>query len=447
MRRPFSRKVRLAAADVLDATRRHALETRLGDIDPAQPVACSVKLLCLIYAGDYSAAERLIERIAAAGALPAYARMLAESNFRRLLLGCYREATVRAPLAPQAAGLLFKFSQLVDPELQRIFRPPMKSVSARLRFDYAPAPKRLRVTLFFRRYFFGSESRLHDMGPRIKAAFEAAGCDCRLLDPNFEAYDFAPCDLALVDDSAMFRKDAKKKGAFLDRLRQSARRVGMVDLDHWMTHFGHRLAAGSERYDFVWTMAPLRLSDGRIDGKRACVIPFPVGFEPLLTEVAAAPAPADALRFCGAIEDYNFHRYFWLLANAGFAHPFEVELTRHVDDRLPVEDSLRHYFQRLTAARAVLNFTMRADGQTMMVGRTSDALCAGRLLVQEAAEDMTCYFEPGGHYLEFSNVDELQEISARLRDRRYEEVRRAGAAFFADAYSDRAVVRHLATFL
>src|SRR4051812_16440251 len=253
LRRPMSRKVRLTSADILDPARRRELEQTLGTVDPRQPVACSVKLLCLIYGGDYAGAAMLIDRIAAAASLPEYARMLGESNFRKLLLGCYRDRVAGEPLGADAAGLLFRFSRTVDPELQQIFRPATRTRAVqRLRFDYAALPQQLRVTLFFRRYFFGSESRLHDMGPRIKAAFDECGYDCRLIDPNLEPYDFAPCDLALVDDSAVFRKDEKAKGAFLDRLRKSAGCVGMVDLDHWMTHFGHRLAAGSERYDFVW---------------------------------------------------------------------------------------------------------------------------------------------------------------------------------------------------
>src|SRR5262249_8103718 len=152
---------------------------------------------------------------------------------------------------------------------------------------------------------------------------------------------------------------------------------------------------------------------------------------------AASPPPAERLRFCGALEDYNFHRYFWLLSSLASSHPLDIEVTGHADDRLPVEESLRQYFARLTASRAVLNFTMRADGQRMMVGRSSDALCAGRLLVQEYADDMRCYFEPGAHYLEFRDRDELGAIAARLAaPGAYEDVRCAGAAHFAATYSN-----------
>jgi hypothetical protein len=449
LRRPFSRKIRLTASAILEASRRQDLLAQLGTTALSHPVETSVEFLCRFYGGDYSAAAQLVDRIAASGRVADYQAMVAQTNFRKLLLGCLRERMAGGALPQRAAELLLRFSRVIDPEAQRIYETAAPPVADRvLRFDYAELPHKLKVTLLFRKYFFGSESRRHDMGPRLKAMFDAAGLDCRLIDPNLEAYDFAPCDLALVDDSAVFRKDAAKKGEFLDQLRGNAGKIGMIDLDHWMAHFGNRLAAGNRRYDFVWSMAPLYVKDGFIDGVRACVIPFPVGFENLLGSVVADAPAAGGLRFCGAIEDYNFHRYFWLLANAAAAHPFEADVTRHTDDGLSVEDSLRGYFARLTAARAILNFTMRADGQRMIVGRTSDALCSGRLLVQESAADMRRYFDPAAHYVEFSNVEDLRAICDRLAaSPAYEEVRRAGAAYFQANYSNLAVVRHLATFL
>jgi hypothetical protein len=452
LRRPFSRKIRLGPQAILDTVRRRELMAQLGTTGLRQPVETSVEFLCLLYGADYDAAAQLLERIAASGHVADYSAMLAQTNFRKLLLGCLRERLADKPLPPAAAELLLKFSRVIDPELKRIYPTSASSVDDGnvLRFDYAPLPQKLKVTLLFRKYFFGSDSRLHDMGPRLKAAFDEAGLDCRLVDPNLETFDFAPCDLVLVDDSALIRKDAAKKGEFLDRLRSSAARIGMVDLDHWMAHFGHRLAAGSQRYDFVWSMAPLQVNGGSIDGVRACVIPFPVGVERLLNSVVAGAGPGSGggLRFCGAIEDYNFHRYFWLLENFTSPHPYEVEVTRHTNDGLSVEDSLRGYLAKLTASRAVLNFTMRADGQRMIVGRTSDVLCAGRLLVQESAADMRRYFNAAAHYVEFSDVDGLREICGRLSgSAAYEEVRREGAAYFAANYSNAAVIRHLATFL
>lgn len=452
LQRPFSRRIRVAPRDILDAERRRELLAQLGTTGLAHPVETSVKFLCLFYGADYGAANNLLDRVAASSHVAAYSAMLAQTDFRKLLLACLRERLSDKPLSPAGAELLLRFSRVIDPQSNRIYSaaaPPVGDDQV-LRFDYAPLPEKLKVTLLFRKFFFGSDSRLHDMGPRLKAAFDEVGLDCRLIDPNLEEYDFAPCDLALVDDATLIRKDATKKAEFLDRLRGNAARIGMIDLDHWLSHFNHRLAAGNQHYDFVWGMAPLQISNGSIDGVRACVIPFPVGFERLLGSVVAGAGPASGsgLRFCGAIEEYNFHRYFWLLENFASPHPYDVDVTRHTDDGLSVEDSLRGYFAKLTASRAVLNFTMRADGQRMIVGRTSDALCAGRLLVQEYASDMRRYFDPAAHYVEFNDVEGLRDISDRLAAApAYEEVRRAGAAYFATNYSNLAVIRHLATFL
>ena len=84
-------------------------------------------------------------------------------------------------------------------------------------------------------------------------------------------------------------------------------------LDPWGKGFNERLARNAERYDFIWTMAPTIRDAVDIPSDKFCLIPFPTGFGATFDEISAR-APDHAIGFCGAIEDYNPHRYFWLLS-------------------------------------------------------------------------------------------------------------------------------------
>lgn len=452
IRRPLSRKIRVKTAQVLVERDRAPLLQALDGADARWPLETALRYLALVFAGHYRKCDALLREIVASGNPASYARLMQESDLRKFLLACFRDhLTLHGELPHGAAIRLLKFCYFLDPAAAAIYGNGVgNAVRSPLPFAYAAsASSALKVRILFRKYYFGRVSRLHDLGTRFKTPFDDAGMDCRMWDPNVEDHEMDRADLTLIDDAAMFPKDPKRKRVLLEDVRRKSRRVCLVEPDPWVPEFPARIAAGCDIYDFVWAMAPTTLTNGTIFGMPACVIPFPVGFGKIFDEFGARAAPSSRRPlFCGAVENYNFHRLYWVLAGYSFRRPFKADVTSHQADDLSIEASIRGYLSRLLASRTCLNFTMRADGRRSVVGRTSDALRAGQLLVQEFAEEMNFYFAPGAHYVEFRTVDELEDICFRLADSRaYESVRAEGARFFAERYSDDAVVRHIATYL
>lgn len=458
LRRPFSRKIRVDAAAIAAGygAAGHGAAGH-GPIPgaPHGPLETAVRILSLIYAGDYSACDALLDRIEAAGQGRAYAALIAKTDLRKLCVSCFGAFLHGGGhLSADAASRLLRFSHLIDPEAERVFRNARDRVAGQelpqmTAFDYAAAiPKKLKVMLFFRTHYSGRQSRLHDVGVRIYDALAEQGLDCRIVDAEAESFEFERCDLAIVDDASIFQKQPRKRLEFRERLRPYATRMATIEFDPWADRFHDRVASAEGRYDFMWTMAPLKMSGGKIEGTQACIIPFPVGAESWFADLPAVQATDAGIKFCGAVEHYNFHRYFWILAGFAFRQPFEFDVTGHQRDDLSVEQSIKRYLAKLAARRSCLNFTMRSDGTTIMVGRSFDVLCAERLLVQNFTPDMHAYFTPDQHYLEFASVDELERLCAALREPgAFETVRKAGAAFFRERYSNQAIVRHLMTFL
>ena len=96
-----------------------------------------------------------------------------------------------------------------------------------------------------------------------------------------------------------------------------------------------------------------------------------------------------------------------------------------------------------------MNFLRRRNGQTALVGRTSDVLRMEKLLIQEHSSEACRYFEPKVHFAEFSSLSELIEHLDGLKAGlgKYRKIRKEGAQFFKENYSDIEVLRHLITWL
>jgi hypothetical protein len=453
LRRPFSRKIGIRPDDMFSPERRGAALARVSPLADASPLAAALETVLHAYAGDPAAAERSLGRLVRRGHGPKVANLYETSDLRKLLLECLREHYRRfgPPPRPVVEGL-FALARRTDPECRHLYDPPVRPGAAvtPMRLDYVDAPPpRLTVHLYVRQRYFGAASRPHDVGVRMRSALAREGADVRLLGLDGAA-DAGPCDLTLVDDALTFPKDPARKRAFLERLRSSVRRLAMLELDPWEASLERRIADSRDLYDFLWTLAPDRARGGTIAGLRACVAPFPVGFHDVFERHAVGPHRHRGrdLRFCGGVEEYNLHRYYWVLAASLLDEPIPCEVTSHVDDALPAEASLARYIERLSASYAALGFTMRRGGGWTVVGRTFDCLRLGQLLVQEYCPDIRHYVVPGEHFLEFERLGELEEIWARLRrGGDFEKIRRAGVAFFNDRYSDRRIVRHLCTYL
>lgn len=459
LRRPFSRRLLPTTAVVIEPRQRHDFVRALGPVRPDNALAASLVFLGQVFCGQYREAQDLLTGTDAPALVERYAGLFSRTDLRKFILACFRDHyNARGMLPDEAAALLEAFVRRFDPKAAGLVPPDGAGTATAIPLkDFAKVrtlPQKFKITLICKKYYYDDRSRLHDLGPRFISAFGCEGIECALVDPRYESHDFSPTDLVLVDDGYLhgqvFKKKQGERARFVERLRRSTPRLALLEFDPWATSFADQLSAVGQPYDFVWTLAPGLVRDGRINNVPACVVPFPVGFPELFAEARAqVPSSAAApVRFCGGVEEYNSSRLLWLLARHRFRTPFDYEVTSHAADHQSVVDSLRSYLGRLTASRACLNFTRRANGQSMVVGRSFDALCAGRVLVEEMSDDVQHYLAPGEHFLAFRTVAELEEVCASLNENlRTGEIARQGAEYYKAHYSDTAVLQHLLSFV
>ncbi len=460
LRRPFSRRLVPTTGAIIEPQARRDFVHGLGDVGPDNALASSLVFLGRVFGGQNREARDLLSGMSRPDLAERYASLFTRTDLRKFLLACFRDHYhAHGMLSPEAAGLLEAFLRTFDHKATTLVPLEGTGTAAEavplMAFDKVTTlPRTFRITLVCKKYYYDDLSRLHDLGPRLASAFDQSGIECRVVDPRYEEHDFAPADLVLVDDrylhGQVFKKDRRKKESFVERLRAGTSRLALFEFDPWATSFTDELTAAGQPYDFVWTLAPGLVRNGKINNVPACVVPFPVGFPELFAEARTRIPSSSAapIRFCGGVEEYNSSRLLWLLSRHRFRAPFDYEVTSHADDRQSVTESLRSYLARLTATTACLNFTRRANGQSMVVGRSFDALCAGRVLVEEISDDIQHYLARDDHFLTFRTVAELEDVCARLSGGgRAGEVARRGNEYFNAHYSDTAVVRHLLTFV
>ena len=458
IKRPFSRQIRLRTESMIEPSGRAAFfKTFAGRVGRAA-LETGLGAVARGYAGEGPEAERLLDVIRSKGFASSLARLHQEADLRKFLLECLRDhSRAHGPLSHAQAEPLLAFSRLTDPESERIFRQagPEGEPITLLKFDYAAKrPQGLRINIYMRASYYGPGSRPHDLRHRFKTALEGDGVTATLIDPDAPVVEFPPCDLALIDDTHVFRKNPVAKRQFLERVRAQTGTLAMLEPDPWSHGLKERIDANRDLYDYVWSMTPSLAVGGEggssLHGLPLILIPFPVG-APAIFDRHSKPGGVEGqapITFHGGVEPYNFYRYYWVLAGSAMAHPPRFNVTSHDDDGLGVMDSLDRYVGLLAGSYACLNLLMRADGRTMLVGRSSDALRLGQLLVQERSADMRSYFTPGEEFLEFGNVEQLENICARLANgERYSAVRKAGVEVFAAKYADDPVLRHLVTKL
>jgi hypothetical protein len=454
LRRPFSRKVALHPDGVLTDDGRAELLALTQPLARELPLAAMLQAVVYAYAGDTREFERSLATIGRHGLGPRIGTLYKTSDLRSRLIECFRDHCAHFGLPPRhVLRSLLDLAQRTDAEFARIEKSIDRPnhLPKLVAFDYvSTVPAKLRVHLYVRARFFGSRSRMHDIGVRIHSALAHQNVEVHSFDLDSEVPGGGPSDLVLVDDALLFRKDAARKRAFLERLRSSTGRLGFLEFDPWTASLTTRIGQNRDLYDFIWAPAPTRIDNGKIGGLPACAMPFPTGCHDIFERfsLGSAQSPRHDIQFCGAIEEYNFHRYFWVLAISLLRDAVPCEVTNHVDDGLDAETSLTGYVERLSNSYAALGFTMRSDGTSILVGRTFDTLRLGQLLIQEYCPDVRHYLTPDEHFIEFQTLSELDAIRSTLRrDGRFEDIRANGRHIFAERYSDEAILRHLCTFV
>ncbi|WP_130471072.1 glycosyltransferase [Candidatus Magnetaquicoccus inordinatus] len=169
--------------------------------------------------------------------------------------------------------------------------------------------------------------------------------------------------------------------------------------------------------------------------------------------------------YIGSEVEKRLTRKFYLLACERYGLPVERKDHFFIPDKnlAPLElwvpegsESLATYGQhmrRLQEATCCLHFSRGPEPRTLNHGivthRSFEVPMSGALLIQEYATDMSRYFIPGEHYLEFNSVAELAGIAQFIikRPEEAEEIRRAGNAFAREHYSDEKIIGYLEQFL
>jgi len=316
-----------------------------------------------------------------------------------------------------------------------------------------------RGVVAIRKHYLGATdeklSRPADIGPRIMTAMNAYGWPTQFFgmtfsDPQADYRGIAAlcretdADVVVLDDNLIQNGAIRRMRAeFIAQLRWELPKLKVVSvyLDPWV-FTPAEIIETSAMADAVMSVAPtMPVWRHPLLARKAFLAPFPIGVEP--------PQPPAALRpvmtFAGGVMGYNWHRALWLGVAKHFGLPIERQLTTHTPDGLSALESYAHYIQRLAAATCSLNFSMRSDLSKVSTARTFETISCGALLVEEWSTDIDHYFVSGEHYLSFSNFHELRAVANFLETEpeAANAIRKRGAAFFKENYSDEKLIGNL----
>ena len=282
-----------------------------------------------------------------------------------------------------------------------------------------------RMLFAARRFWDGPNSRLHDCGPRFQEAFSRQGWAMELVDfetptseydekiiqsvGNQKQLDF---DILLIDAQSSYFENCVIRN-FCNSVRYANQKIIIIGVfnDSWMPNVAKKIKEYDESFDYIWEITGRRTFIEKFDAKKIINLPIPIGIK---REIDNSNNNSDnKIRFSGGVNIANFSRLIWL-SHIKVNHPgIDIDISRHKREDVGVLDSYRRYMQRISSSQIGLNFTTRTNGMQIVPGRTYEILANRVPLVQEYSEDMHSLFEPGKHYLEFSNVDEFDELSQK----------------------------------
>jgi hypothetical protein len=367
-------------------------------------------------------------------------------------------------------------SRLILPDIKHAFPRTVTGLLAYQPAQKAPAPgksdslmsfsgpktrrvaKLRRVLFLMRRFFLDSDSREHDMGPRMAAGFGFADWQCRVVDPTYKGRAFQnagagdlfsltqdhDADLVIIDYCGL-----KLAPFALIEFINLCRRAGpdtkivLIHFDAWQRDTWPITVDMGARADLVWSLFPdLEIWQQPAIRDKMFFAPFMVGVK---LNALDHPTRSGRIAFHGAVESYNASRSFWLTLLARSGYDIAIRRTGHGDDGLAPLDSYRHYLAGFLSDSANLNFSARQDGSRIITGRTYETIFAGACLIQERSADIDYYFEAGRHYLSFDSYEDLIEILDWLRrdPDQAAKIAAAGQAFYLQNYGDEAITAAL----
>ncbi|HEV8016315.1 MAG TPA: glycosyltransferase [Stellaceae bacterium] len=431
-------------------------------------------------------ALRLDQPAAAATSIPRLAQLLAGAD------AAQREAArgLLDPLLPRDAvvachngnhALNSAYVRLwgaIDPPITaRLARPPADHTPDFTRFLTADdgskllypvaaptgAPRTSRKAVLGIRHRWSPEqpnSREHDIPARYALALESYGWQAQrhdlrsLEDRAIIAEDFralaalcrdSEADLLILDDFQP-RRGGNAAGDIIRALKQERPGLRVVSLyfDPWQPERWDDIEAGADCLDAIWSLVVTSVWQRPAFAGKTLFLPFPPG-----SLYPPPPALAPRFRFGGGVQYTNWDRAFWLAAISESGLPLTIAASDHQQDQRDPLESYRAYMLQSATGEAALNFARRSNGMCTLTGRTFETLATAGLLVQERSDDIDLFFIAGQHYLRFETLTDLFDIAHLLQTapERADSIRRAGAAFSAERYSDERLIAYLDHFL
>jgi hypothetical protein len=328
-------------------------------------------------------------------------------------------------------------------------------------YDFAvplkPSPKS-RYAFFTRRFYYGPDSRHHDMGPRVARAFQRAGRAFVLMDPAYEGNVrvavnaqrllslalASGADVILIDHFGI-ETTVGEWGAFTAALRRARPSVKLVhfNFDPWIQKAWPTLQALGQQVDLIWAHFPGGTYWDEL-GLRAKLfpLPFPVGVG---VEELPNSAPVNRTAFHGAVESYNLSRAYWLTMLSDAKLNITQQISVHDSDGLDPIDSYRNYLTGFQNSERLLSFSMRSDGSRIITGRSFETVFSGACLIQERADDLDFYFIPGEHYFRFETIEDLTALLKELEHNpdMARQVAAKGQAYYQYHFADTLLVEKL----
>jgi Glycosyl transferases group 1 len=334
--------------------------------------------------------------------------------------------------------------------------------NARL-IDYQDPPAdarqiRRRAVVAAREFMFPNQawSRPLDIGPRIAEAMAIYGWDSHFYGMQWrdmsEDYQGAAdlcrqigADVLVLDDHMIDAAHGRPiRAEVIAQLRHDLPGIKIVGahFDTWALERSV-LVEASQLIDVVWDATSPSLDVWEEPSLQGKVLHCPY---PHAVQTNIAPdIVSSSLFFSGSVKGYNWHRAFWLAAADRLHLPLKTSLSTHSVDGLPVLESYGRYMQGLADSTCALNFSMRPDLSCIVTGRSFETPYAGALQVQEDTPDMEYYFTVGEHYLSFRTFSDLRSIIRFIAEQKdeAEAVRRRGADFARQRYSDEKIIGYL----
>ena len=358
--------------------------------------------------------------------------------------------------ANPAIGEIFISS--VDEALRRPASPSLPAVipSRETAYQSLPPPPNAetrRVSLFVTEYFFGPGSRRHDIGPRIKRAFDRSGWPCDMYHPGHVNYEIIHWqadefyqnmsrnqpDLVVLDSFNIAPAEFAIAQSKMRRENPNIRFVLLI-FDPWLNSLFERIRPLAEMVDLVWAPVPSApLLAEPIFLNKLYLSTFPVGID---ANELPHPQRLRYTAFQGAIEWYNYSRAYWISMLQKAKAPFTPFITKHVDDGLDAIESYRKYIETFLTYDSQLNFAMRRDGSRIATGRAFEVIHCGACLIQERTEDLDYYFTPQEHYFSFKTFDDLMDLLTLLdrEPERIQAVAAKGHAYYRAHFDDRLII-------